>query len=264
MLNALLLALKKFLLGLISFATLVAIIVSVVTGQPVAHAPTAASASITTDEDTASAPVTPGVTDPDTGETFTFAIDAQPANGTAAVMSNQLVYTPALNFNGADSFTFRATDSTNLSVVGTASVTVLPVNDPPVVQDLALITNEDTPSAPATPSVIDPDVGDTHTFTIVTQPGRGLAAVVGNQIVYTPDANFNGQDGFTFRATDSGGLSAVATANVTVTPVADAPSATHAGITARFGTPSSPVTPYVEDGDLFQAFSYQVLTTPAN
>src|SRR5882672_815085 len=264
MLNALLLALKKFLLGLISFATLVAIIVSVVTGQPVAHAPTAASASITTDEDTASAPVTPSVIDPDTGDSFTFAIVTQPANGTAAVMSNQLVYTPALNFNGADSFTFRATDSTNLSVVGTASVRVLPVNDPPAVADLALITNEDTPSAPATPSVTDPDIGDTHTFAIVTQPGRGLATVVGNQIVYAPDADFNGQDSFTFRATDSGGLSAVGAASVTVTPVADAPSATHAGITARAGTPSSAVTPYVEDADLFQGFTYQLLSNPAN
>jgi hypothetical protein len=264
MLSTILVAVKNFLLGLISLAALIAIIVSVVTGQPVAHAPTAASAGITTNEDTSSAPVTPSVTDPDTGDTFTFAIDSQPANGTAAVVGNQLVYTPAPDFNGADSFTFRATDSTNLSVVGTASVTVLPVNDPPAVADLAMITNEDTPSVPATPGVTDPDIGDTHTFAIVTQPGRGLAAVVGNQIVYTPDANFNGQDSFTFRATDSGGLSAVGAASVTVTPVADAPSATHAGITARAGTPSSPVTPYVEDADLFQGFTYQVLSAPAN
>jgi len=264
MLSAILAAIRQFLLGLISLAALIAIIVSVLTGQPVAHAPTAASASITTNEDTASAPVTPSVTDPDAGETFTFSIASQPANGSAAVVNNQLVYTPAADFNGADSFTFRATDSTNLSVVGTASVTVVPVNDPPAVADLALITSEDTPTAPATPSVTDPDIGDTHTFTIVTQPGRGLAAVVGNQIVYTPDADFNGQDSFTFRATDSGGLSAQATASVTVTPVADAPTATHAGITARAGTPSSSVTPFVEDADLFQGFTYQVLSNPAN
>jgi hypothetical protein len=149
-------------------------------------------------------------------------------------------------------------------VVGAASVTVLAVNDPPVVSDLNIFTSEDSASAPVTPAVTDPDAGDTHTFTIVTQPGRGLATVVGNQVVYAPDANFNGQDSFTFRATDSGGLSAVATANVTVAPVADAPSATRAGITARTATPSSPVTPFVEDGDLFQTFSYQLLTSPAN
>src|SRR6266702_3908648 len=213
MLTIILAAIKKFLLGLISLAALIAIIVSVVTGQPLAHAPTAASASIITDEDTTSAPVTPSVTDPDAGDTFTFSIVTQPANGAAAVVNNQLVYTPAPNYNGPDSFTFRATDSTNLNVVGNASVTVLAVNDMPSVADLSIFTS---------------------------------------------------QDSFTFRATDSGGLSAVGTANVTVAPVADAPSATHAGITARAGTPSSAVTPYVEDADLWETFSHQVLSTPAN
>src|SRR6266853_5259017 len=264
MLTIILAAIKKFLLGLISLATLIAIIVGVISGQPSGHPPTEASASITTNEDTTSAPVTPSVTDPDAGDTFTFSIVAQSVNGAAAVVNNQLVYTPAPNYNGLDSFTFRATDSTNLSVVGTASVTVLAVNDPPSVADLAIFTSEDTASAPVTPAVTDPDVGDTHSFTVVTQPGRGLASVVANQLVYTPDANFNGQDGFTFRATDSGGLSAVGTANVTVAPVADAPSATHAGITARAGTPSSAVTPYVEDADLWETFSHQVLSAPAN
>jgi Big-like domain-containing protein len=264
MLSIILAAIQKFLLGLISLAALIAIIVGVITGHPPGNPPTATSASITTNEDTTSVPVTPGVTDPDAGETFTFSVVSQPANGTAAVVNNQLVYTPAADYNGPDSFSFRATDSTNLSVVGTASVTVLPVNDPPSVADLSIFATEDAASAPVTPEVTDPDAGDTHTFTIVTQPGRGLASVVGNQLVYTPDPNFNGQDSFTFSATDSGGLSAVAAANVTVAPVADAPSATHAGITARAGTPSSAVTPFVEDADLWETLSHQVLSAPAN
>jgi len=264
MLSILLVAIKKFLLGLISLAALLAIIVSVVTGQPINHAPTAASASITTNEDTASAPVTPSVTDPDAGDSFTFSIVTQPANGTASVVSGQLVYTPASNYNGPDSFTFRATDSGNLSVVGTGSVTVLAVNDAPSVADLSIFATEDAASAPVTPAVTDPDIGDTHTFTVVTQPGRGLAMVVGNQLVYTPDANFNGQDSFSFSATDSGGLAAVATASVTVAPVADAPSATHAGITAFAATPGSAVTPFVEDADLWDTFTYQRLSAPAN
>ena len=265
MLTILLAAIKNFLLGLISLAALIGIIVSViVTGHPPGNPPTEASASIVTDEDTTSAPVTPNVSDPDAGDSFTFSIVTQPANGTAAVVSNQLVYTPLADYNGPDSFTFRATDSTSLSVVGTALVTVLAVNDPPSVADLSIFATEDAASAPVTPAVTDPDVGDTHTFAIVTQPGRGLASVVGDQLVYTPDANFSGQDSFSFRATDSGGLTAVATASVTVAPVADAPSATHAGITARAGTPGSPVTPYVEDADLWESFSHQVLSAPAN
>jgi hypothetical protein len=265
MLTLILTAIKQFLMGLVSLAALIAIIASIIaTGHPPGNPPTATSASITTSEDTASAGVTPSVSDPDAGDSFTFSIVTQPDNGTAAVVNNQLVYTPAADYNGPDSFTFRATDSTDLSVVGTASVTVLAVNDPPAVADLSIFATEDVASAPVTPTVTDPDVGDTHTFAIVTQPGRGLASVVGNQLVYTPDPNFSGQDSFTFRATDSGGLVAVAAANVTVAPVADAPSATRAGITALAGTPGSAVTPFVEDADLWESFTFQILGTPTN
>jgi uncharacterized protein RhaS with RHS repeats len=95
------------------------------------RAPTATSATIVTDEDTESVPVTPSVSDPDVGDTHTFAIVTQPQNGTASVTNNQLVYMPEQDFNGNDSFTFSATDQGGLSVTGTATVTVNPVNDPP-------------------------------------------------------------------------------------------------------------------------------------
>ncbi|WP_298433259.1 Ig-like domain-containing protein, partial [Geobacter sp.] len=75
-----------------------------------AEAPTATSASITTLEDTASAGVTPSVSDPDPGDTHTFTILTNPAHGSATVVANQLVYTPVTNYNGPDSFTYRATD----------------------------------------------------------------------------------------------------------------------------------------------------------
>lgn len=94
-------------------------------------APTAASASITTNEDTPSAGVTPSVTDPDDGDTHTFTIESQPQHGNASVSNAQLFYTPAQDYHGSDSFEFRATDSGGLSVVGRATVTVVPVNDRP-------------------------------------------------------------------------------------------------------------------------------------
>lgn len=98
-------------------------------------APTAASASITTDSKTASAGVTPTVTDPNVtaGETesFTYAIVTQPASGqgTASVVSNKLVYTPPSgnSFAGATSFTFQVTDKGGSTYTGTANVTVTAV-----------------------------------------------------------------------------------------------------------------------------------------
>ncbi|MFQ5590125.1 MAG: Ig-like domain-containing protein, partial [Phycisphaerae bacterium] len=41
-------------------------------------------------------------------------------------------YNPNANFNGADSFTFKANDGTVDSNTATVSITVSPVNDPPV------------------------------------------------------------------------------------------------------------------------------------
>src|SRR5882724_324964 len=150
MLTIILAAIKKFLLGLISLATLIAIIVGVISGQPSGHPPTEASASITTNEDTTSAPVTPSVTDPDAGDTFTFSIVTQSVNGAAAVVNNQLVYTPDANFNGQDGFTFRATDSGGLSAVGTANVTVAPVADAPSATHAGITARAGTPSSAVT------------------------------------------------------------------------------------------------------------------
>ena len=45
------------------------------------------------------------------------------------------VYTPSLNFNGEDLFTFRALDG-ELADTATVNITVLPVNDPPVLSDI--------------------------------------------------------------------------------------------------------------------------------
>lgn len=102
------------------------------------RAPTATSAQITTSDETASAPVTPTVVDANLDDVFTFAIATQPANGSAAVVANALVYTPRTGFSGADSFTYTATDRAGASVTGTATVNV--TCSPPVISAPALNT----------------------------------------------------------------------------------------------------------------------------
>jgi len=42
------------------------------------------------------------------------------------------VYSPAANFNGTDSFTYKANDGTADSGVATVTITVTAVNDAPV------------------------------------------------------------------------------------------------------------------------------------
>lgn len=68
--------------------------------------------------------VVPQVADATPGDTFTFGIDTQPANGTAALNGNQFIYTPHAGFTGVDSFIYRVTDSNGQTIIGIAQITV--------------------------------------------------------------------------------------------------------------------------------------------
>ncbi|TAG49805.1 MAG: hypothetical protein EAZ30_02930 [Betaproteobacteria bacterium] len=87
-------------------------------------APTSVSATITTNDDTASAPTIPIVVDPNAADQHTFAVLSQPTKGAATVAGNALIYTPNSGVSGSDSFTFSATDRAGETVNGTATVTI--------------------------------------------------------------------------------------------------------------------------------------------
>ena len=70
----------------------------------------------------------------------------------------------------------------------------------------------------------DPD-NDSLTFTVLTAPARGTLSGRAPNLVYTPAANFNGPDSFTFHVSDGVAVSAIATINITVVPFDDRPSA---------------------------------------
>src|SRR5207244_1593132 len=68
-----------------------------------------------------------------------------PPHGPVMLNANgSLTYTPAANYNGPDSFTYKANDGTLNSNVATVTITVTPVNDPPVANAQSVTTNQDT------------------------------------------------------------------------------------------------------------------------
>lgn len=70
------------------------------------------------------------------GDVLSEVVGAAPANGTLGVNADGvLTYTPNANFNGSDSFTYRASDGTALSEAVTVKLTINPVNDRPVAMD---------------------------------------------------------------------------------------------------------------------------------
>jgi len=75
------------------------------------------------------------------GDPLTYTIVDQATDGTASVDSGDLKYDPDEDFNGSDSFTYRASDGTANSAAATVDVTVNPVNDPPTTPG-AITSNE--------------------------------------------------------------------------------------------------------------------------
>src|SRR5207237_4744717 len=70
--------------------------------------------------------------------------DALPIHGTLTGTAPNVTYTPALNYNGPDSFTFTVKDATLVSTAATVTITVTPVNDSPVANAQSVTTAEDT------------------------------------------------------------------------------------------------------------------------
>src|SRR5207244_7168506 len=136
-------------------------------------------------------------------------------------------YTPAGNFNGADSFTYKANDGQLDSNVATVGLTINPVNDAPVAVNDSFATNEDTALTITAPGVLSNDTdidSSVLTAVVVTGPSHGaLALAADGSFTYTPAAGFNGPDSFTYKANDGLLDSNVATVALTVNPVNVAP-----------------------------------------
>ncbi|MHA2211296.1 MAG: Ig-like domain-containing protein, partial [Candidatus Thorarchaeota archaeon] len=107
--------------------------------------------------------------------------------------------------------------------IQTAKIVVLPLNIAPVAEDDAVSTAEDTAIAI---DVLDNDSdanGDALTIDSIAPPSHGTVELVDGLITYTPDANYNGPDSFTYTISDGNGGTDNAMVTITVNPVNDAP-----------------------------------------
>jgi len=164
----------------------------------------------------------------------TVTVTSGPSGGSVLVnpATGQITYSPSPDFVGTDVFTYSVCDNgiplPALCASAVVTVTVTPVNDPPLVLDDAVSTPEDI----AVPIVVlanDTDVEDGSpvpgAVAVLTAPAHGSAVVnpTTGVITYTPSLHYNGPDAFTYQACDSDGACGSATVTIAVTPVNDAP-----------------------------------------
>jgi len=107
-------------------------------------------------------------------------------------------------------------------------------NNTPVAYDQVVTTPEDTPKS-ITLTASDMD-GDTLTYEIASLPGHGTLSGTAPSLTYTPEVDYNGDDSFTFRASDGKVDSNTATVMITVTLLNDAPVADDQNVTTQKNT----------------------------
>jgi VCBS repeat-containing protein len=232
-----------------------------ITVNAVNDAPVANADAYGTDEDTPLSVAAPGVLSNDTdveGDPLTAVLVTGVSHGSLVLDSDgSFTYTPDADYNGPDSFEYKANDGNADSVDATVGVTINAVNDAPVAGNVSTSTNEDTAKG-VTLSATDAD-GDTLTFSVVTGPAHGSLGSIGSpvcaagsctaSVTYTPDANYNGPDSFTYKANDGGADSNTATVSITVNAVNDAPVATGDAYSTNEDTPLTVSAPGVLNND---------------
>jgi hypothetical protein len=177
--------------------------------------PAAAGQVVAAVEDTPRA-ITLTASDVD-GDTLVFTILQPPASGVLSGSGPSLVYTPALNFNGADAFTYSVSDGALVSGPAIVSISVAPVNDAPVAapDTASVLQNAGSVTVPVLANDTDVD-GNPLAVTGVTQAPGGTVTFTASSVTFAPALNFAGPSTFSYTVSDGSGGTAVGSVTVTV------------------------------------------------
>jgi len=228
-------------------------------------APVAEDVTVSTNEDVAKVIVLDG-SDPVEGSTVSYHKVTDPSHGSVGNITNtkNITYTPTLDYNGADSFTYKVNDGNLDSNVATVNITVDPVADNPTANLNDFSVDEDS-SETVNLSGNDPDSEDAALDGYMTNHGGyGTFVVSGDkkQLTFEPYANSHTNTWFSYyvkSAVSTGSRqSSVRTVNITVDPVEDDPNvSTHDWGTVYRG---STYTATLTAGDVDGNYSHAVPT----
>ena len=149
------------------------------------------------------------------GDDLTFSVVSQPSHGSINFISNSVLrYQPESDYNGSDTFTWKANDGIVDSDIAIINLKVNPVNDAPVSSNISVSTNKDN-SVNITLQATDVE-NESLTFTLVSDASNGTTSLNNNVISYTPSTGYTGEDSFTFKANDGTIDSNISTVSITV------------------------------------------------
>ncbi len=205
--------------------------------QAVNDPPLAQDDSVTTDAGTLVViPVLANDSDPD-GDFLLIESFTAPQHGSVLNARTNLSYIPDAGFEGTDTFSYTTSDGNGGSSQATVTVSVAGVNEAPIARDDSAITDEGVSvTVPVLLNDADPDGDPLIIESIASLPEHGRVEIRDDQLVYTPNAGFDGVESFTYTVSDTFGGTRTATVFVAVTPVNDAPLAQDDSSTSVVGT----------------------------
>ena len=189
--------------------------------------PVAVDDGFSTDEDTELVVGAAGVLGNDTDadlDPLTAVKVSDPVHGSLTLNSDgSFSYMPEGDYNGVDSFTYKANDGTGDSNTATVEITVNAVNDPPILGPIGLKSVDELVELSFSATAVDIDLpAQTLSFSLSGQP-TGAAITSGGAFSWTPTEE-QGPGVYPFDVCVSDGLlSDCETISVTVNEVNTAP-----------------------------------------
>jgi len=181
------------------------------------EAPVANNMTITATEDSV-AQSSFDANDPD-GDSLTFTVLNSPSHGRVDISSSgTFTYTPIQDYDGSDSFTYRANDPVARSQVKTVNVTITALPDSPVLSETSITLNAEDGAVAHQFTASDADNGDVLTYSVTRQPAQGSASIDSSTgtLVFTPNSTATGSDSLEITVSDDSGLTASTTIIVTL------------------------------------------------
>ena len=192
-------------------------------------------------------------TDPD-NLPLIFELITEPTSGSLSGSQPNFVYTPNAGYSGTDSFTYRASNGTKVSLVKTVSIIV---NGVPSAQNMSIETPRNTNKSFSV--VVNDYINDTLTYSVIQAPNHGTLTGTAPNYTYEPNFDYQGTDSFTYKANDGTFDSNIATVDIIVN---DAPTADDQNISVSMNT-SANITLTGNDSE-GQPLTFTIISSPSH
>ena len=155
------------------------------------------------------------------GDLLMFSLITAPTGMTIDGSTGVINWLPGFDQAGDRVVTVAVTDALGASDTFSFTIAVANVNQRPIASDLVVQADEDT--ATTVTLVGSDNDGDAITYSVINQPANGLLSGAVPNLIYTPNANFNAVDSFTYQVNDGVENSVAGIVTLTVNAVNDIP-----------------------------------------